>query len=202
MTELRASWDEVYSARSATEVSWYQREPAVSLRLIESCGWPASVIDVGAGASVFVDCLLDAGYMDLTLLDLSQRALDQVRERLGTAADSVAFVCGDLLHWTPTRTYDVWHDRAVLHFLTELPDRARYTETAAHAVRPGGHLVIGTFAEDGPTECSGRPVLRSSADDLVDMFAADFAPVHSEREEHVTPWGAGQPFTWVVLRRT
>jgi SAM-dependent methyltransferase len=184
-------------------VSWYERDPATSLRLIEQVAAPRSwgVIDIGAGTSLLVDRLLARGFHDLTVLDISDHALSQVRARLGGRALGVTFLRQDLLTWTPDRQYDIWHDRAVFHFLTEPTDRDRYVELAASAVRSGGSLVLATFATDGPVQCSKLDVCRYSAEDLADTFSASFVVAHHEREEHVTPRGIVQPFTWVVLTR-
>ena len=197
-------WEEVYATRAANEVSWYQRDPATSVRLVEasSADRSAAIVDVGSGASFLVDRLLDDGYRDITLVDVSARALDGVRTRLGEPARSVTFVCSDALEWSPERAYDVWHDRAAFHFLTDDTDRARYVEVASMSVRPGGALIVATFAADGPTHCSGLPVRRHSAHDLAAAFGACFTVESSEREEHVTPAGVVQPFTWMVLRRS
>jgi SAM-dependent methyltransferase len=197
-------WEHVYATRSSSSVGWYQQEPVTSLRLVEGAGRERSngVIDVGGGASSLVDHLLADGYTDLTLLDVSQRALDEVRTRLGNEAHRVRFLQHDVLTWEPERDYDVWHDRAVFHFLTDVADRDRYADTASRALRAGGSLVVATFAADGPTECSGLPVCRYSAEDLEETFSGSFLPVGREREVHTTPGNVAQPFTWVVLRRT
>jgi SAM-dependent methyltransferase len=199
----RAHWDGVYTSRPSDEVSWFEREPATSLRLVEAAAASrsASVVDVGAGTSSLVDHLVDDGFTDVTLLDVSPTALDAVRVRLGGRARAVTFVVGDVLAWEPAARYDVWHDRAVFHFLTDPPDRARYVATAAAAVRPGGLLVIGAFAADGPTHCSGLPVCGYAPEQLAETFGLAFVLVAHEREVHRTPSGAAQPFTWVVLRR-
>lgn len=204
VTERADHWETLYATAAPTEVSWYQREPATSLRLIQDLAVEpsASVIDVGAGEATLVDRLLDLGFTDLTVLDLSQHALTDVRERIGERARHVSFFHQDVLTWKPDRQYDIWHDRAVFHFLTERTSRNRYVEIAALAVRVGGSLVLATFAEDGPTHCSGLPVSRYSAEELEDAYSGSFSLVAAEREEHVTPSGAVQPFTWVVLRHT
>jgi SAM-dependent methyltransferase len=196
-------WDGVYTTRSSNEVSWYEREPSTSLKLIGALGLDrsAAIVDVGAGTSSLADHLLAEGYADLTLLDVSTRSLDEVRARLGERAPAVTFVAGDVLRWHPDRRFDLWHDRAVYHFLVDAGDRRRYVELAGRAVRHGGALVVAGFAEDGPTHCSGLPVSRHSATDLAASFAPAFTPVTHERELHVTPTGVVQPFTWVTLRR-
>ena len=195
-------WDHVYATKAADSVSWFQARPEPSLRLIEEFGdTTGSVLDVGAGASTLADELLAHGWRDVTVLDVSSEALHIVQGRLASHGVSVSAVVCDLLEWVPQRTYDVWHDRAVLHFLTQPEDWARYIETATHAVRLGGHLVIGTFAEDGPTHCSGLATARYSADELGTLFTTGFVLKHVERTEHHTPEGSPQPFTWVVLQR-
>jgi SAM-dependent methyltransferase len=196
-------WEHVYATRSSTEASWYQREPTASLRCIEAIapGPSASVIDIGAGTSTLVDRLLADGFTDLTVLDISRHALDEVAARLGKDSNRVRVVCHDVLTWEPDRRYDVWHDRAVFHFLTERAARDRYVELAARAVRSGGALVLATFAPDGPEQCSGLPVSRYAPRDLEDVFAEHFTLIEHDREDHVTPSGAVQPFSWIVLRR-
>jgi SAM-dependent methyltransferase len=203
VTEPGDHWDQIYDSRAPTELSWFQRHPETSLRLIEAAasGPSSAVVDVGAGASVLVDELLARGFTDITLVEFSRRALERVRERLGDEARCVRFVHRDLLTWVPERSYDVWHDRAVFHFLTEGADRERYVEVVADAICGGGSLILGTFAQDGPTSCSGLPVRRYSADELAALFARSFSMVGHEREEHLTPSGTAQSFTWVVLRR-
>jgi hypothetical protein len=151
---------------------------------------------------MLVDRLVGEGFTDLTILDVSERALDEVQRRLGDKASSVKFLCRDVLTWGPSRLYDVWHDRAVFHFLTDPADRDKYVAISSEAVPVGGVVVLGAFAQDGPTRCSGLPVSRYSPQDLEAVFAPSFSLVHQEREEHVTPGGVVQPFTWVVLRRT
>jgi SAM-dependent methyltransferase len=197
------TWDRTYATRSNAELSWYQREPDTSVRLIESvaCGPSSAIVDVGSGTSYLVDRLLALGFVDLTVLDVAERALEQVRTRLGGHAHRVTFVHHDVITWEPDREYDVMHDRAVFHFVTDADQCARYASVAARVVRRGGAVVIATFAEDGPTHCSGFPVSRYSSDELAGRFSAAFSLVAHEREDHVTPAGVVQPFTWAVLRR-
>jgi hypothetical protein len=184
-------------------MGWSEREPATSLRLIteHGPGVSASVIDVGAGLSSLVDRLLERGFTDVTVLDVSAVALGQLAERLGDGAGPVAYVHADVLAWEPERHYDVWHDRAVFHFLTADDDRHQYVVTTSKAVRAGGWLVLATFAKDGPEQCSGLAVARYSAGDLGARFAPAFGLAGDGREEHVTPAGTVQPFTWAVLQR-
>lgn len=194
-------WEGVYASKPATEVSWFEPTPATSLRLVLTDGVPSTVIDVGAGASLLADALLDAGVDHVTLVDLSLSALALVSARLDERANDVTTVAADVLTFELGESFDVWHDRAVFHFLTDAADRAAYVGKAAAHVRPGGLLVVGTFAEDGPEQCSGLPTQRYDAASLAAEFGEVFALVNSERIEHHTPWDTVQPFTWVVLRR-
>jgi 2-polyprenyl-3-methyl-5-hydroxy-6-metoxy-1,4-benzoquinol methylase len=197
-------WDDIYAVRAVDELSWFQRDPALSFRLVNTTApdHSGAIVDVGCGASLLVDRLLADGYRDVTLVDVSARALETVRARLGARAEGVTFACTDVTEWTPAREYDVWHDRAVFHFLTEPDDRARYVFRAATVVRTHGSLILATFAADGPTHCSGLPVRRHTADDLARRFAGAFVLQDTWREEHVTPSGVVQPFTWAAFRRT
>lgn len=198
----RTHWGTVYTTKPIDSVGWFERRPDTSLRLVTSYGQPQpSVIDVGAGASLLTDELLDLGWTDLTVLDVSSEALAIASGRLEGHGGPVSFVVANLLSWQPQRQYDLWHDRAVFHFLVDAADRQRYVDTSARAVRPGGVLVLGTFATDGPTQCSGLPAQRYDANSLAEQFGTTFDLVHSERQEHQTPGGIIQPFTWVVLRR-
>ena len=195
----REHWDGVYRARAPEQVSWFQREPDVSLRLVASA--PGSIVDVGAGSSVLVDHLLAGGRTDVTLLDISVAALEVTHARLGQNASRVAFVIADVLDWEPDRTFDCWHDRAVFHFLTAAAQQQAYVRTASRLVAPGGAVVLGAFAADGPTECSGLATARHEPEDLRRLFGASFTLEHAEHAIHQTPWKTQQNFSWVVLRR-
>ena len=212
---LAQHWDTAHATRAEDDVSWFQAHPATSLRLVlaqldamRTAPADARVLDAGAGRSRLVDHLLDEGVGHVTLVDVSAQALEVVRARLAARADAavtegrVATVVVDVARWSPTPgAVDVWHDRAVLHFLVAEDDRRAYVAAVAQALAPGGRVVLATFAPDGPTSCSGLDVRRSDAQELVELFGAGFAPLHTEREEHVTPKGVVQPFTWVVLAR-
>ncbi len=193
-------WDQLYSQRDPAEVSWFQPSPAVSLELISGLGLHPGdpVLDVGADASTLVDELLSSGHRDVTVLDVSPRALAATRDRLA-AADGFSVVVADLLAWTPTRRYRLWHDRAVFHFLTDPAKQARYRDLAAATVAAAGYLIVATFAADGPTHCSGLPVARYTPDQLAAALTPAFVPVATRHETHHTPGGAAQPFTWQVL---
>ncbi len=197
---LTEHWDSRYRNVGAESVSWFQEQPTESLALLAALEVTpnASLLDVGGGASRLVDHLIAAGYTDVTVLDLSQAALDVARARLPEAP--VKWVCADVTKWEPARTWDVWHDRAVLHFLVDEDSRAAYLRTMRHALFPGGAIVIGTFAEDGPTQCSNLEVRRYSQAELVELLGETFEPLQVQRIMHQTPGGATQPFNWVAGR--
>jgi trans-aconitate methyltransferase len=185
----------------ADGVSWYQDVPTVSLELIEALGVgrDAVVIDVGGGGSTLVDHLVERGFADVSVLDVSTAALNESRRRVGDAVP-VNWLNEDILVWRPERRFDLWHDRAVFHFLAEPDARDAYLSTLRSAIRADGFVVIATFAPDGPQSCSGLPVTRYSADDLTGLLGVGFVLVETRREEHVTPVGVMQPFTWVAGR--
>jgi trans-aconitate methyltransferase len=196
-------WENVYAGKGENQVSWFQETPAISLELIELVGAkPGSgIIDIGGGASRLVDCLVSRGYEDVTVLDLSEAALAAARSRVGESAGRVTWVAADVTIWEPSRTYDIWHDRAAFHFLTEREDQAAYIARLRRAVRPGGHAIIGTFAPDGPERCSGLLVSRYDAAALAATLGRGFELIDARRHEHVTPWGATQKFQFSTFRR-
>jgi SAM-dependent methyltransferase len=203
--EDRAShWDHRYGASGPTAVSWYEPHASLSVELMDTVGRTerTSVLDVGGGASTLVDDLLERGQGDITVLDVSAVALDAARDRLGHPP-SVTWITHDLLTWSPPRRWDLWHDRAVLHFLVNDHDVTTYVAQLRRALQPDGTFVIGTFAEDGPTHCSGLPVRRYTAADLVALLG-DVDVVEQRRAVHRTPAGVDQPFTWIAgrLRQT
>jgi SAM-dependent methyltransferase len=195
-------WGRVFRSKGPDQLSWFQAEPVVSLRLLTGIApRPTSVIDVGAGTSVLVDGLLRARFTDVTLLDVAVPALTLVRQRLADRQLQVSFIVADLLNWAPPRQWDAWHDRAVFHFLTDRQHRATYVDVAARAVAPGGVAVIGSFAPDGPEQCSGLPTARYDSVALAEQFSEAFTLEWAEQEVHRTPAGVDQSFIWVVLRR-
>ena len=196
-------WDAAYETRGATGVSWFQPTATTSIQLIERLriARDAAVIDIGGGASVLADALLDCGFTDVSVLDVSKAALAEVRERLGPNT-SLSLLQEDLLAWSPARQYDLWHDRAVFHFLVDLSDRETYLRTLRLALRPGGFVIMATFASDGPEYCSGLPVSRYSSADMAEALGPTFQVIEAFRHQHVTPAGVEQPFTWVAARRT
>jgi ubiquinone/menaquinone biosynthesis C-methylase UbiE len=197
-------WEKVYETKTTDSVSWFQEHADQSVRLIRGTGVPlsASIIDVGGGASTLVDDLLDAGFQSLTVLDLSGAALKAAQNRLGPKAHSVRWLEANITDaQLPAHGYDVWHDRAVFHFLTSAEDRHAYVEKVLRAVKPGGHVIVATFAEDGPTQCSGLPVMRYSAGELHSEFGSPFTLLKHEKEEHRTPAGNVQKFVYCYCRK-
>jgi len=199
--ERTTHWESVYDRNQVDGVSWYQQEPVVSLELVDILGVDkdAGVIDVGGGASTLVDSLLFRGFTDLTVLDISNSALRVSRERVGPGSH-VTWIAHNLLTWEPVRPYDLWHDRAVFHFL--LPHEIKvYQDLVRRSVAPGGSVIMATFAPDGPEWCSGLPVTRYNADQLGQVLGDEFTVVEQRREVHTTPSGALQPFTWIAASR-
>lgn len=201
--EEAAHWDAAY-ADGDEGCSWTQPEPTASLEAIGSTGAAlgAPVVDVGGGSSRLAGALLARGYTDVTVVDLSRAALELARARLGPDGDRVTWIAANLLDWEPAaQHYAVWHDRAVVHFLTDDADRDSYAAQVRRALTPGGHAIIATFAPDGPERCSGLPVRRSAPEDLARLLGPAFTPVSAHREVHRTPSGREQAFSWLVARR-
>jgi ubiquinone/menaquinone biosynthesis C-methylase UbiE len=202
--DRRAHWDRVYTTKRADEVSWFQAEPTPSLAMIAAAGLGPDdpIIDVGGGASVLVDRLLDDGYRNLTVLDVSEAALAAARARLGARATQVAWIAADVATWQPPAdAFALWHDRAVFHFLTAAADRAGYLGALARGLRPGGHLVLATFALSGPEKCSGLPVQRYSGETLQAALGPRYRLLREAAQPHVTPAGNRQDFTWCLFRK-
>ena len=202
--QTKEHWENVYSTKAADEVSWFQEHAGLSLQIIRDSALAPDgrIIDVGGGASTLVDDLLSAGFSKITVLDLSAAALAKAKARLGSRAASVQWLEANILDVTlPASTYDVWHDRAVFHFLTSESERHRYVEQVLHAVKPGGLVIVATFAEDGPEKCSGLPVMRYSTEGLHAEFGNTFELLGSQRESHLTPTGKEQKFVYCFCRR-
>ena len=198
----QAHWEGVYTKKGENEVSWFQENPAPSLELIAHVGaTPASaIIDVGGGASRLVDNLVERGFKDITVLDLSGAALEAAKGRLGGPAVGVHWIVADATVWEPLKAYDIWHDRAAFHFLTEDRDRSAYVALLEHALKVGGYAIIATFALDGPERCSGLPVMRYDPVSLGQTLGRAFQLVDARRHTHATPWGSDQSFQFSVFR--
>lgn len=195
-------WEDVYRRKAPETVSWFQDDPRPSLDALTACGPDhRALIDVGGGASRLVDTLLARGWRDLSVLDISHAALAHAQARLGKQAAQVTWIVADLTDWHPDRTYDVWHDRAVFHFLTKPQQRSAYISALRQALRPGGLVILATFAPDGPDKCSGLPVRKYAAPDLLAQLGGGFHLLRTFREVHHTPGDVPQPFTWAVFER-
>jgi SAM-dependent methyltransferase len=199
----QAHWQDVYARKSETEVSWFQENPLPSLELIALAGATraSAIIDIGGGASRLVDRLIDRGFTDVTVLDLSAAALEAAKIRLAQRAARVRWIVADVTLWEPEKVYDIWHDRAAFHFLTEARDRNAYIARLERALKPAGHAIIATFALDGPERCSGLPVVRYDAVSLGQALGPAFELVETRHQGHATPWGAQQSFQFSVFRR-
>ena len=196
---IRAHWEDLYTRTAQESVSWYRPHLETSLRLIEKsiADRDASIIDAGGGSATLVDDLIARGYRDITVLDLSETALKKAKLRLGAASEKVTWIVSDITRATlPERRYDLWHDRAVFHFLTHPSSRIAYVSQVARAIKPGGHLVIATFGPEGPMKCSGLPVVRYDAEALLKEFGSRFRLTESITEMHRTPSGNEQQFLY------
>jgi 2-polyprenyl-3-methyl-5-hydroxy-6-metoxy-1,4-benzoquinol methylase len=205
MVDPKLHWEQVYRTKSPMEVSWYRPHLETSLELIEGTGAArdAAIVDIGAGESTLVDDLLARGYRNLFAMDLSSTALEVAMARLGADAARINWLCGDVRSFPFDRhRFDVWHDRAVFHFLTGADDRAAYVRQVAHAVKPGGHVIVATFGPEGPAKCSGLDVMRYGPEALHDEFGSAFRLVEHRTELHRTPMGATQQFTYCYCRVT
>lgn len=194
-------WDTAYARSASDGVSWYQKTPRISLALIDALSIPkdAAIIDVGGGASSLAEALVARGFDDVTVLDISPVALGQARKR-ASANSTIRWLQDDLLVWEPQRRYALWHDRAVLHFLVEPEHRAIYVAKLHDALQSNGAIIVGAFAPNGPQRCSGLPVVSYSATQLASLLGSSVSLVETRREEHVTPSGVSQPFTWIAAR--
>lgn len=201
--EKQTHWQNVYQTKAERDVSWFQETPTLSLDLIRATGLgtDASIIDVGGGASRLVDALTTEGFRSLTVLDVSEKALATSRDRLGPLSQHVTWIVADMTSWRPDKRYDLWHDRAAFHFLTDPSDRAAYAACVQNAVHAGGHVIIGTFAPDGPERCSGLPVIRHDATSIGETLGQSFKFIDSRRHDHQTPRGTIQRFQFSRFQR-
>jgi cyclopropane fatty-acyl-phospholipid synthase-like methyltransferase len=196
-------WDKVYSEKSEKEVSWFQEHPTKSLGLIDELNLSkeVAIIDIGGGDSRLVDHLLSKGFLDITVLDISDVSLQKLKTRLGDTGNKVKFITSDVTKFQPTTQFDLWHDRAAFHFLTTPEQVHQYLEIVKSALPSGGHLIISTFSKEGPLKCSGLPIHQYSQDDLKSLFAKDFENTKCFEDTHVTPWGSEQKFVYCVFKK-
>lgn len=201
---MKTHWEHIYETKAPTQVSWYQAHAQYSLQFIQNTGAGKTdhIIDIGGGASTLVDDLVMAGFQHVSVLDISGTALQLARQRLGADAASVNWIEADIAQADlPENAYDIWHDRAVFHFLTQAADRQRYISAVQRSVRKGGHVIIATFAPDGPDHCSGLEVMRYSPESLHAEFGRSFALLDSTYETHHTPFGTEQKFIYCYCRK-
>lgn len=205
MVGLKHHWEKIFTLKSTSEVSWYKPHLEVSLQLIDRARIPksATIIDIGGGDSALVDDLLEAGFSNLTVLDISQAALDRVRSRVRSRAETIRWLNADITQVElPLNFYDLWHDRAMFHFLIDPESQSAYIRLCQTAVRPGGTIIVATFAPDGPERCSGLPTMRYSPEELQGHFGPRFQLTETMVERHVTPLGKSQSFVYCVLKKT
>lgn len=196
-------WENVYQTKSSTEVSWYEPDPVQSFdRIVEAAGdAPGRVIDIGGGQSFLVDRLLEAGYTQVAVLDISQTAIEATKRRLAQRASQVEWIVADITDCDSLGKFDIWHDRAVFHFITDLGDRMRYIELLKRSLPIGGHFIVGTFAKGGPEKCSGLPICQYDAPRIQAELGAAFEPIKCSEYQHTTPSGKLQLFFYGVFRR-
>ncbi len=201
--DRKQHWETVHGRKVPEETSWYQATPGLSLSMITNTGLgpEASLVDIGAGASLLVDHLLDLGYRDLTVVDISSAALNRARKRLGERATRVNWVEADATSFTPSRQFDLWHDRAAFHFLTERTDRQQYMEMLRKALEPDGQVIMATFAPGGPVKCSGLDIVQYDATRLGKELGTEFILQEQQAEQHETPAGVRQLFNFFRFKR-
>ncbi len=201
--ERLSHWENVYASKASEAVSWYQPEPKPSLELIDTLKLEptANIIDMGGGDSRLVDHLLHRGFSEITVLDLSQTALDKTRKRLGPEAGKVRWIASDVLDFSPARPFDLWHDRAAFHFLTDPVEVQSYLRILRESLKPGGYLILGTFSTEGPNRCSGLPVQQYSAQSLQALLGCEFRPLRCFLRDHITPGSARQNFLYCLFQR-
>jgi ubiquinone/menaquinone biosynthesis C-methylase UbiE len=201
--DTKSHWEQIYNTKSLTEVSWYQTHPSISLKLIEATGIGKGqrIIDVGGGTSVLVDCLLKKGFKELAVLDISASALEIAKTRLGIKAEDVEWYEADVTEFQPSHQFDLWHDRAVFHFLTNEGDRRKYIYVLKRTLAPGGHIIIATFAIDGPKRCSGLDTVQYDIESMSDQLGDEFELLQKLDEIHLTPGNQEQKFTYFMYRR-
>lgn len=203
MTDRKIHWETIYQTKKLTDVSWYQSKPTTSLNFISELNLKkdAKIIDIGAGESYLADFLLTDGFTDISILDISEEALDHAKLRLGEKAKNLKFITTDISHFVPETKYDLWHDRAAFHFLTEENQVQHYLNTLENSINPGGFVILGTFSEKGPTKCSGLEIKQYSIAEMSSLLPENFQILRCENVDHSTPSGAVQNFTFCSIQK-
>jgi len=203
MKDLKSHWENIYSTKEFKETSWFQEKPEISLNIIQSLGLSkkAQIIDIGGGNSFLADHLLELGYRNISVLDISETAIEKAKERLGEKSEQVNWICSDVTEYNFEQEFEVWHDRAAFHFLTENRQVESYISKLKTSLRSGGYFILGTFSENGPDKCSGIEIRKYSSKDLQELFEKDFEIVRLENLDHKTPWDAVQNFTFGLFRK-
>ncbi|APG59814.1 class I SAM-dependent methyltransferase [Christiangramia salexigens] len=203
MEDLKTHWEKIYDSKEFEETSWYQKKPQASLNIIESLGLSreAEIIDIGGGDSFLVDYLLELGYKNLSVLDISGKAIHRAKNRLGANSSEVNWIVENATELSTSKKFDLWHDRAAFHFLTEKDKVTAYKDRLKEALKPGGYLVLSTFSDQGPERCSGIQVQQYSREDMTALFEDDFEVIRVENLDHKTPWDATQNFTMGIFRK-
>lgn len=198
-----AHWNKIYSTKKLSEVSWYQETPETSIELIHSLNLPktANIIDIGGGDSFLADNLIEQGYRNISVLDISQNAIERAKERLGDRAELVTWIIADAANFKPNNTYDIWHDRAAFHFLIEQKDINTYKRTAENNITTNGYLIVGTFSTNGPTKCSGLDIMQYDETSLESAFHPKFIKQKSFKSTHNTPFNTSQEFTFCTFKK-
>lgn len=202
--DRKSHWETIYQTKKLSEVSWYQPKPQTSLDFIQESNLDldAKIIDVGGGDSFLVDHLLDLGYTDISVLDISKNAINRAKERLGSRADQVKWIVSDISEFQPEESYDLWHDRAVFHFLTDQEEIAKYVQTLQQHLHPNGTFILGTFATDGPLKCSGIEITQYSPESMEALFSSSFKKIKCLKTQHPTPSNATQNFTFCLFKKS
>lgn len=203
MENRKEHWNKVYDSKMPTEVSWYEPMPETSLNYIAECKLDkeAAIIDIGGGDSFLAEFLLARGFKDVTVVDISEKAIERAKQRLGERAEEITWIVADASEFKPDKQYDLWHDRAAFHFLTEDEQVERYLQTVKRSVKPGGFLVMGTFSENGPKKCSGIEIRQYSIDQMQALFSNGFTTLGCKNIDHETPSGGTQNFTFCSFRK-
>jgi len=203
MTDRKTHWETIYQTKKLMDVSWYQSKPTTSLKFIAELDLKkeAKIIDIGAGEGFLADFLLADGFTNLTILDISEEALEHTKLRLGENSKNLTWITADISSFVPKEKYDLWHDRAAFHFLTEETQVQNYLKTLENSINPGGYVILGTFSEKGPAKCSGLEIKQYSVAEMSNLLSQHFQKLHCENIDHITPSGAVQNFTFCSFQK-